>query len=134
MLLHSEIEANAVIPFLRTIVAKRLIEKYNLTQQQAAAKLGITQATISNYKNRSRENIELYLITKRIDSFADDIAIMIMKNGSEIKISEMFETTLQFIREQNIIYDLHKELENNHNVDNCPICKNNLKQIIEFYI
>tara|TARA_B100001167_G_C16578036_1_gene215630 strand:+ start:34 stop:417 length:384 start_codon:yes stop_codon:yes gene_type:complete len=127
MLLHSEIEANAVIPFLRTIVAKRLIEKYNLTQQQAAAKLGITQATISNYKNRSRENIELYLITKRIDSFADDIAIMIMKNGSEIKISEMFETTLQFIREQNIIYDLHKELENNHNVDNCPICKNNLK-------
>ena len=110
MLLHSEIEANAVIPFLRTIVAKRLIEKYNLTQQQAAAKLGITQATISNYKNRSRENIELYLITKRIDSFADDIAIMIMKNGSEIKISEMFETTLQFIREQNIIYDLHKEL------------------------
>ena len=47
MLLHSEIEANAVIPFLRTIVVKRLIEKYNLTQQQAAAKLGITQATIS---------------------------------------------------------------------------------------
>jgi predicted transcriptional regulator len=127
MLLHSEIEANAVIPFLRTIVAKRLIEKYNLTQQQAAAKLGITQATISNYKNRSRENIELYLITKRIDSFADDIAMMIMKNSSEIEISEMFETTLQFIREQNIIYDLHKELEINHNLDNCPICKNNVK-------
>ena len=127
MLLHSEIEANAIIPFLRTIVAKRLIEKYDLTQQQAATKLGITQATISNYKNRSRENIELYLITKRIQSFADDIAVMIMKNTSEIEISEMFETTLQFIRGQNIIYDLHKELESNHNVEKCPMCKNNLK-------
>ena len=117
MLLHNEIEANAIIPFLRTIVAKRLIEKYGLTQQQAAAKLGITQATISNYKNRSRENIELYLITKRIESFANDIAVMIMKNTNEIEISEMFETTLQFIRKQNIIYDLHKELESNHNVE-----------------
>ena len=85
------------------------------------------QYLISNYKNRSRENIELYLITKRIQSFADDIAIMIMKNTSEIEISEMFETTLQFIREQNIIYDLHKELESNHNVEKCPMCKNNLK-------
>ena len=97
--------------------------KYGLTQQQAAVKLGITQATISNYKNRSRENIELYLITKRIESFANDIAVMIMKNTNEIEISEMFETTLQFIRKQNIIYDLHKELESNHNVEKCPICK-----------
>ena len=122
MLLHSEVEARAVIPFLRTTVARILIDKYGLTQQQAAKKLGITQATISNYKNRSRGNIELYLITKRIQSYSEQIADVIMVGENDIIITENFEIALKFIREQGIIFDLHKELENNHVVKDCPLC------------
>lgn len=127
MLLHSEVEAQAIIPFLRTTVAKILMEKYGLTQQQAAKKLGITQATISNYKNRSRGNIELYLITKRVQSYTEQIANVIMNESNEIIITENFEVALKFIREQGIIYDLHKELENNHVVKDCPLCSNRQK-------
>ena len=71
MLLHSEVEAQPIIPFLRTTVARILIDKYSLTQQQSAKKMGITQATISNYMNRSRGNIELYLITERIQLYSE---------------------------------------------------------------
>lgn len=127
MLLHNEVEAQAIIPFLRTTVAKILMEKYGLTQQQAAKKLGITQATISNYKNRSRGNIELYLITKRVQSYTEQIANVTMKEGNEIIITENFEVALKFIREQGIIYDLHKELENNHVLKDCPLCSNRQK-------
>ena len=35
-----------------------------------------------------------------------------------------FEIALKFIREQGIIFDLHKELENNHVVKDCPLCAN----------
>ena len=105
MLLHSEVEAQAVIPFLRTTVAKILIDKYELTQQQSAKKMGITQATISNYMNRSRGNIELYLITNRIQTYSEQIADAIMNEGSEIIVGEKFEVALKFIREQGIIYD-----------------------------
>ena len=122
MLLHSEVEAQAIIPFLRTTVAKILIDKYSLTQQQSAKKMGITQATISNYMNRSRGNIELYLITERIQSYAEQIADEIINESSEIIVGEKFEIALKFIREQGIIYDLHQELENNHIIKDCPLC------------
>ena len=104
-----------------------MIDKYSLTQQQSAKKMGITQATISNYMNRSRGNIELYLITERIQSYAEQIADAIMDESNEIIIGEKFEVALKFIREQGIIYDLHQELENNHIIKDCPLCSNRQK-------
>ena len=105
MLLHSEVEAQAIIPFLRTTVAKILIDKHSLTQQQSAKKMGITQATISNYMNRSRGNIELYLITERIQSYAEQIADEII---NEMK-SDGYEHLIQtFDKYFGMIVDLER--------------------------
>jgi uncharacterized protein len=46
--------ARNVLPIFRSFVAKELITKYNLTQNEAAKKLGTTQAAISQYKNSKR--------------------------------------------------------------------------------
>jgi predicted transcriptional regulator len=43
-----------ILPILRSLVAKELIEKYNLTQIEAARKLGTTQAAISQYLHSKR--------------------------------------------------------------------------------
>ncbi len=43
-----------VVPLFRSLVAKELINTYNLTQVEAAHRLGTTQAAISQYVNSKR--------------------------------------------------------------------------------
>jgi len=42
------------LPVVRAIMAKRMIEKYGLSQKQAAEKLGISQPAVSQYKKELR--------------------------------------------------------------------------------
>ncbi|MBT8172252.1 hypothetical protein KJN74_05220 [Candidatus Bathyarchaeota archaeon] len=44
-----EIIVRSVLPAFRSLVARRLIENYKLSQVNAAKKLGTTQASISHY-------------------------------------------------------------------------------------
>ncbi len=43
-----------VLPIFRALVARELVNTYNLTQVKAAKKLGTTQAAISQYINSKR--------------------------------------------------------------------------------
>ena len=54
MLLPSEVEARAMIPALRALIARKLIEAHNLPQQKVANMLGVTQAAVSNYLREVR--------------------------------------------------------------------------------
>lgn len=46
--------ARLILPVYRSFVAKELVTKYQLTQNDAAKKLGTTQAAISQYINSKR--------------------------------------------------------------------------------
>ena len=54
MYLPCEIIARYILPVFRSIIAKDLIEKYDLTQVEAAKRLGTTQAAISQYIHSKR--------------------------------------------------------------------------------
>lgn len=43
-----------ILPAVRALLTKDLLEKYDLTQNQAAKKLDMTQPAISQYKNKLR--------------------------------------------------------------------------------
>jgi hypothetical protein len=49
-----EAVAKHVMPIFRALVAKELREKYGLSQNEIAAKMGITQAAVSHYLNSKR--------------------------------------------------------------------------------
>jgi predicted transcriptional regulator len=61
-----EIVGKYILPIYRSILARELVQKYNLTQTEAAKKLGTTQAAVSQYLSSKRaykgiEHIEQYL-------------------------------------------------------------------------
>jgi len=60
-----EIIVKHVLPTIRAMIAKELIEKHNLTQVEAAKRLGISQAAISWYlaKKRGHADKKGYRIT-----------------------------------------------------------------------
>jgi len=51
---YCEISSQYLLPTLRALIAKTLMEKYNLTQQSTAVKLGLTQSAISQYMRQLR--------------------------------------------------------------------------------
>lgn len=122
MLLPSEIEAKTVIPYLRAVVAKRLMEVYGLNQQQVAAKLGLTQAAVSNYIRQTRGKRENWQREREIEMYCDVIASMIANGADEIEILDRFNEATKFIRKNRLLCDIHKELEPDFDIESCHIC------------
>jgi predicted transcriptional regulator len=76
-----EIIGKYVLPMFRAMLAKELVQKYNLSQTEAAKQLGTTQAAVSQYLSSKRaykgiEQVEQYL--PKIQSMAAETAQKLM--------------------------------------------------------
>jgi len=72
-----EIIGKYVLPIFRSMLAKDLVQKYHLSQTEAAKKLGTTQAAVSQYLSSKRaykgiEHVEQYL--PKIQEMASETA------------------------------------------------------------
>jgi predicted transcriptional regulator len=72
-----EIIGKYVLPIFRSMLAKELVQKYHLSQTEAAKKLGTTQAAVSQYLSSKRaykgiEHVEKFL--PKIQVMAHDTA------------------------------------------------------------
>jgi predicted transcriptional regulator len=72
-----EVIGKYVLPIFRSMLAKQLVQKYKLSQTEAAKKLGTTQAAVSQYLSSKRaykgiENVEQFL--PKIQVMAEDAA------------------------------------------------------------
>ncbi len=77
MQLKCEIFVSKLLPCIRAIIAKTLIEKHKLTQQEVASKLYVTQGAVSQYvKNvRGKQQIDIPpLVMKKIETFSELLA------------------------------------------------------------
>jgi predicted transcriptional regulator len=94
---------------MRALVAKRLMEKYKLTQQSAALKLGLTQSAVSQYirnlrgsKIKSIEKDES--IMKEIDNFVDKIAA---GDVNSVATFNDFCSICKSIRKRKLLCEIH---------------------------
>ena len=118
-----ELVVRSVLPAFRSLVAKRLIEKYRFSQVAAAEKLGTTQASISYYLYSKRGN-------KKIKDLEEvNVLLTCAKEVARNIVNENISPSdgiLQFcnictvIRDQNLICDLHREMV--LLPKNCDIC------------
>ena len=106
---YCECVAQYVIPTMRALIAKRLMEKYKLTQQAAAIKLGLTQSAVSQYirnlrgsKVKTIENDEV--VKNEIESFVDRI-----QSGdlNPLTSMEQFCKICKVIRKRKLLCDIH---------------------------
>lgn len=85
-----------ILPAFRLLLAKQLIDKYGLTQMEAASKIGITQAAISQYlaSKRAVKGIdELGINYPLVESMANEVAQKIVNDEMN-----PFETTTYFCK------------------------------------
>ncbi len=120
LILPDEIIAKAIIPALRAMVAKELIEKYGLTQQSAAKLLNVSQAAISNYMRGVRGIVVNLEQDKEIQTIVSKIADMLVNNKDPKDIVSMFNLAIRIITVRGILCSVHKKFE--PIFENCDIC------------
>ena len=106
---YCETVSQYVLPTMRALIAKRLMEKYKLTQQNAALKLGLTQSAVSQYirnlrgsKIKSIEKDES--VMKEIDNLVDKIAA---GDVNSIATFNEFCNICKSIRKRKLLCEIH---------------------------
>ncbi len=120
---YCEIVSQELLPALRALIAKRLIEKYELTQENAARKLGLTQSAISQYKREIRgKKVKILekdeIVDRKIEEFVDRIASDELKDP--IKLLNAFCEICKLIRKRGLLCELH--LISFPRLKGCKIC------------
>lgn len=118
-----EIVVRYVLPTFRSLVAKELIEKYSMSQQAAAKKLGTTQAAVSYYLYAKRGDKRM----KQLESIpsvrlaASEVAKGIAsENFSITDAMTVFCELCVSLRRKDAICDLHRDFTSMP--ENCEAC------------
>lgn len=77
MILPEELASKSVIPAIRALIVRRLVEEHGMTQQQAAKLLGVTQPAVSKYLHQKRGAAIRLAGIREIDRATGDIADMV---------------------------------------------------------
>ncbi len=78
-----EIAVKSIIPSLRALITKMLVEKHGLTQDQAAEILGISQSAVSKYSNKVRGYAAKVADVEEIHPMIDRITTLLLTEKCE---------------------------------------------------
>jgi uncharacterized protein len=108
LLLPCEVGVKTVLPAVKAIMARTIVEKHGLTEKDTAELLGLSQSAISRYKNRGRGN-NLLEIEKTIEVqvLIEQMVIFLVKEPTrKQEIMTLFCQTCKIIREKGLMCEL----------------------------
>ena len=124
MILPEELASKSVIPAIRALVVKRLVEEHGMTQQEAAKLLGVTQPAVSKYLHQKRGAAIKLTGIKEIDSATDEIAELVStRKVPQLEVMSKIEAACHYVRRNRYMCDLHKKLEPGIDVTSCHVCE-----------
>ncbi|MDD5416481.1 MAG: helix-turn-helix domain-containing protein [Candidatus Aenigmarchaeota archaeon] len=119
---YCEVAVQNILPGVRALIAKELMEKHKLTQQGAAEKLGTSQAAVSQYYRAVRGSKTDFLskdkeISEKIQKIAGRIA---SGELNYISASEEFCEICKLVRKKKMICEMHKS--SSEKLSDCKKC------------
>jgi len=123
LLLPSEVEAKTIIPALRSLIAKKLINTYHLPQRKVAEMLGITQAAVSNYIREVRGIGVSLEDSAEAQKLVDEIVRSILAGVDQVTLMKKFHEAVTIIKAKRLMCDLHQKLEPSLDTQSCHICE-----------
>jgi len=124
MILPEELASKSVIPAIRALIVKRLVEEHGMTQQEAAKILGVTQPAVSKYLHQKRGVAIRLGGIREIERATSDIAkIVSSRKVHPVEVMGRIEAACDYVRRNRYMCDLHKKLEPGIDVDSCHVCE-----------
>ncbi|MGD6809632.1 MAG: transcriptional regulator [Candidatus Bathyarchaeia archaeon] len=125
MLLPCEVGVKTVLPAVKAIMARNIVEKHGLKEKDTAALLGLSQSAISRYMNRDRGNNLLEIEkTLEVQLLIDQMVTFLVKEPEKKReIMMLFCQTCRTIREKGLMCNLcHKDMAKDW-AQECAFCQ-----------
>jgi uncharacterized protein len=114
-----------VVPALRAMVARELIEQYGMKQEQVAKRLGVTQAAVSKYSHQVRGEAIHLESAPEVKSMSRDIASMLSESPDPIAVSQKLCQACTDIRALGLMCATCHKVDPEWDVEHCTICFGN---------
>jgi len=95
-LMHCDTMVRNLLPPMRAEMVLRLVQKQGISQSDAAKRLGITRAAVSQYMSRKRGAGEVVLSTE-LDLIIDRWALAVVTGESDINLCDVCQCALKKI-------------------------------------
>ncbi|MGH9918162.1 MAG: transcriptional regulator [Nitrososphaerales archaeon] len=119
--------SKSALPAFRAMVSKRLTENYDMTQQEVARRLGVTQASVSNYARKARGMMVDLEIDSNIAKAADRVAELLASDKPDQREALRLMTEVcDYVRFNHTLCALHEELEPGFKSEGCFACLGSL--------
>jgi uncharacterized protein len=101
LILPCEIGVKTVLPAVKAIMARTIVEKHGKTEKQTADILGLSQSAVSRYVGRDRgANLVSIENTPEVLTLIDEMVMSIIKEPqNHAKVLELFCKTCTTIRQ-----------------------------------
>jgi predicted transcriptional regulator len=119
-----EVGVKAVLPAIRALMAKAIIEKHGMKEKQAAEILGLSQSAVSRYLTKGRGNIIVIETVAEVQTLVDNmITILIKEPDKKTEILKLFCQTCRTIREKGLMCELCKKNWEENRAEICTFCR-----------
>ena len=113
LILPCEVGVKTVLPAVKAIMARSIVEKHGLNEKQTANLLGLSQSAVSRYIGRERGNL-IEIDNPEVLALIDQMVTHIIKQpDNKTDMLKLFCQTCVTIREKGLM---------------CPTCQKNMPQ------
>jgi predicted transcriptional regulator len=125
LLLPCEVGVKTVLPAIRALMARDIVEKHGMKEQQAAEILGLSQSAISRYTTKDRGNLITIEDVPEVQTRIDQMINLLLREKSHqtIELLELFCETCKIIREKGLICQLCQKKTRKTEAETCAFCR-----------
>jgi uncharacterized protein len=125
LILPCEVGVKTVLPAVKAIMARSIVEKHGYNEKQTAAILGLSQSAVSRYVGRERgANLIAIENTSEILILIDQMVILLIKEPqNKAKVLELFCKTCTAVREKGLMCPKCQQEMQRDWAENCFFCR-----------
>ena len=124
MLLPCEVGVQTVLPAIKALMARTIIEKHEMKEKQAGEILGLSQSAISRYTTKDRGNIITIENIPEVQALIDRIINLLLYSAHQKnEILELVCQTCKIIREKGLMCQLCQKKLRETQLEICVFCR-----------
>ena len=124
LILPCEVGVKTVLPAVKAIMARSIVEKHGLNEKQTADLLGLSQSAVSRYVGRERGNLLTIENSTEVLALIDQMVTFLIKEpDNKAEILNLFCQTCTAIREKGLMCPYCKKEMPPQWAENCLFCR-----------
>jgi uncharacterized protein len=124
LILPCEVSVKTVLPAVKAVMARSIIEKHGLNEEQTAQLLGLSQSAVSRYVGRERGNLlQLENSTEILVLIDQMVTFLIKEPNKKEELLNLFCQACTAIREKGLMCPYCRKEMPQQWVENCSFCR-----------